>query len=209
MKLIQKHFLRGTRIFEIADDVVDIHIKSPFKEEHLTVTLAVLNPEPVIHKSRLEFTSRVNNEALISLYLAKPNAEQFNAFVARLKQRLQEEYHAFAGLKAESDARLEGNVFDEPPEVDTRNTGVTPKKNKPVNVEALETSIQMLSEYVDSAEISALVDALESLREDPENRQKLLHVVREFNALGLIQGAVLTYAPYIGVLLSDDTPWGI
>ena len=72
-KLVQKHLIKGTQEFEIVGDTVNIHIKSPFrKEETLTVMLAVLNVEPVISQSRLEFVSRVNNEALISLYLAKP-----------------------------------------------------------------------------------------------------------------------------------------
>lgn len=203
MKLVQKQLFKGTRVFEIVDDMINIQIKSGFKEERLTVMLAVLNPEPVISKSRLEFTSRVNNEVLVSLYLARPNAERFNAFVARLKQRAQEEYHAFAGLKAQVAPTLEGNVYEEPPEFET-DTGIRRKRTRPVNVEALESSIQMLSEYVDSAGIGALMDALEALREEPEDRQKLLHLAREFDALGPNQGAVLTYAPYIGVLLSDD-----
>lgn len=204
MKLVQKQLFKGTRVFEIVDDMINIQIKSAFKEERLTVMLAVLNPEPVISKSRLEFTSRVNNEVLVSLYLARPNTERFNAFVALLKQRAQEEYHAFAGLKAQVAPTLEGNVYEEPPDFDAPDTGISRTKTRPVNVEALETSIQMLSEYVDSAGIGALMDALEALRADPEDRQKLLHLAGEFDALGPNQGAVLTYAPYIGVLLSDD-----
>ena len=36
MKLIQKDLLKGTREFEIVDDVVNVRIKKPFKEEKLT-----------------------------------------------------------------------------------------------------------------------------------------------------------------------------
>lgn len=202
-KLIQKHLVKGTQEFEIVDDTVNIHIKSPFKkDESLTVMLAVLNPEPVISKSLLEFTSRVNNEALISLYLAKPNAKEFNAFVNLLKQKAQEEYNAFAGLKVTASATLEGNVYDEPPEFEAPQEPAEIKR-KPVRVEAIEESINMLSEYVGGIEIAPLVSALKALRSEPENLEHLSKLANEFDALGPGQGAVLTYAPYIGILLTN------
>ena len=57
------------------------------KEETLSVTLAVLNPEPVITRSHLEFVSRVNGEALLSLALSRPNVTEFNNFVSTLKDK--------------------------------------------------------------------------------------------------------------------------
>ena len=204
-KLIQKQLFKGTQEFEIVDDAVNIHIKSPFKQdETLTVMLAVLNPEPIISKSRLEFTSRVNNEALVSLYLAKPNAEEFNAFVNILKQKAQEEYNEFAGLTA-ADTKLEGNVYDEPPDFEDTDkpAGIV---RKPVRVEAVEESINMLSEYIGGAEIDPLLSALKVLQSEPENIEHLSRLAREFDALGPGQGAVLTYAPYIGVIMSDGAP---
>ena len=204
-KLIQKQLFKGTQEFEIVDDAVNIHIKSPFKnDETLTVMLAVLNPEPIISKSRLEFTSRVNNEALVSLLLAKPNAEEFNAFVNLLKQKAQDEYNAFAGLTA-ADTKLEGNVYDEPPDFET--TDKPPgNARKPVRVEAVEESINMLSEYIGGAEIDPLLSALKALQSEPENIEHLSRLAREFDTLGPAQGAVLTYAPYIGILMSDGAP---
>ena len=204
-KLIQKQLFKGTQEFEIVDDAVNIHIKSPFKQdETLTVMLAVLNPEPIISKSRLEFTSRVNNEALVSLLLAKPNAEEFNAFVNLLKQKAQEEYNEFAGLTA-ADTKLEGNIYDEPPDFEDTDkpAGIV---RKPVRVEAVEESINMLSEYIGGAEIDPLLSALKALQSEPENIEHLSRLAREFDALGPGQGAVLTYAPYIGILLSDGAP---
>ena len=204
-KLIQKQLFKGTQEFQIVDDAVNIHIKSPFKQdETLTVMLAVLNPEPIISKSRLEFTSRVNNEALVSLYLAKPNAEEFNAFVNLLKQKAQEEYNEFAGLTA-ADTKLEGNVYDEPPDFEATDkpAGIV---RKPVRVEAVEESINMLSEYIGGAEIDPLLSALKALQSEPENIEHLSRLAREFDALGPVQGAVLTYAPYIGILMSDGAP---
>ena len=204
-KLIQKQLFKGTQEFEIVDDAINIHIKSPFKtDETLTVMLAVLNPEPIISRSRLEFTSRVNNEPLVSLQLAKPNAEEFNAFVSLLKQKAQAEYNEFAGLTA-ADTKLEGNVYDEPPDFEATDkpAGIA---RKPVRVEAVEESINMLSEYVGGAEIDPLLSALKALQSEPENIEHLARLAREFDALGPGQGAVLTYAPYIGILMTNGAP---
>jgi hypothetical protein len=199
-KLVQKHPFKGTRIFEIIDDTVNVQIKLPFqKEESLTVMLTVLNQEPVISKSRLEFTSRVNNEALVSLYLAKPNAEEFNAFVTLLKQKIQDEFSAFAGLKS----GLKGNVYEEPPAFDEPDTTMT-AKNKDITAEGIEDAINMLSMHIGTEEIGPFLSALEALKTNPQNEEHLSAVLNEFHALESTQGAVLTYAPYIITLLSDD-----
>jgi hypothetical protein len=49
--------------------------------------------------------------------------------------------------------------------------------------------------------------ALRALRTEPENESFFAQLVKAFDDLGPRQGAVLTYAPYIGILLSDD-PFG-
>ncbi|OOZ76175.1 hypothetical protein BOW50_10320 [Solemya velum gill symbiont] len=203
-KLVQKHPLKGTQTIEIIDDTVNVQIKLPFKkEESLTVMLTVLNQEPVISKSRLEFTSRVNNEALLSLFLAKPNAKEFNAFVALLKQKIQEEFSAFAGLKTGTSSGLEGNVFEEPPTFDEPDTART-AKNKEITAEGVEEAINMLREHLGGEEIGPFLTALESLKSNPQSDESLSQVLNEFHALGSTQGAILTYAPYIATLLSDD-----
>ncbi len=205
-KLVQKHLFKGTQEFEIVDDTVNVRIKPPFnQEETLTVMLTVLNPEPVIRKSALEFTSRVNNEPLLSLFLAKPNPEEFNAFVNLLKQKAQDEFNAFAGLKSGTPSGLDGNVYDEPPEFDTPDGTRTTKKKRPIKAERIEDAIRMLSEHVGKEKIGPFLAALEALQADPMNESHLSRMIDEFEALGPNQGAVLTYAPYIGVLLSDDT----
>lgn len=99
-KLIQKHILYGRREFEIRDDVVKIKINSLLDEnKDFEVELAMINPEPVISKSRLGFHSRVKCRPLISLYLNKPNKKEFDAFVDALKERAKNEFNAFAGIK--------------------------------------------------------------------------------------------------------------
>ena len=204
-KLIQKKFLKGTREFEIVDDQVKIRIKSGPKEENLSVMLAVLEPEPVITRSHLEFVSRVNGEPLVSLLLSRPNVSEFNAFVSTLKQRAQAEYSAFSGISVQADHTL-GNSDEEPPEFDE----VSPadiSKSKIINVDGVENSIQMLKTYVDNEEVQPLISALESLQQAPQDHSKLVAVATIFDELGSSQGAVLTYAPYIGLMLSDD-PFG-
>jgi hypothetical protein len=203
-KLVQKHLLKGTREFEVVGDTVVVRSKAPMqKEESLTVMLTVLNTEPVIRKSLLEFTSRVNSEPLLSLYLAKPNPEEFNAFVNLLKQKIQDEFNAFAGLKSAAGSATDTNGLDEPPEFDTPNMERT-AKSKEISPEAVAEAIRMLSEYVGEERIGSFLAVLEAMQAEPQNTHHLRRMITEFEALGPNQGAVLSYAPYIGALLSDD-----
>lgn len=99
-KLIQKHILYGKREFELRDDIVKIKVNSLLDEnKDFEVELAMINPEPIISKSRLEFHSRVKCRPLISLYLNKPNKKEFNEFVDAIKTKAKNEFNAFAGLK--------------------------------------------------------------------------------------------------------------
>ena len=203
-KLVQKHLLKGTREFEIVDDTVVVRSKAPMQnEESLTVMLTVLNTEPVISRSLLEFTSRVNNEPLLSLYLAKPNPEEFNAFVNLLKQKIQEEFKAFAGLRSGSLEAVQRNVDEEPPEFDTPDAQRT-ASGKKIMPERVDEAIRMLSLYLDTDNIKPFMSALEALKADPDDASNLVRMIDEFEALGPNQGAVLSYAPYIGAILSDD-----
>ena len=99
-KLTQKHILHGTQEFELGDQFIKVKINSLLKgKKELDIELAMLNPEPVISESRLHFHSRGKCSPLISLFLNKPNAEEFNAFVDAVKAKAKTEYAAFAGLK--------------------------------------------------------------------------------------------------------------
>ena len=208
MKLVQKQFLKASREFEIADDLVHFRIKSPFKEEKLTVDLSILNPEPVVNEPFLEFHSRVKCGPLLSLLIDKPNSREFNAFVDELKQRARQEYNAFAGLKAGSlPEGLAANVYEEPPDFDAPGNNRSDKNVKPVSVEKVEETIQMPERHLDAEEIKPLLAALQGLKAEPENESYFGQLIKAFDDLGPRQGAVLTYAPYVGILLSDD-PFG-
>ncbi len=204
-KLTQKHLFKGTQEFEIVDNTINVRIRKPFKEERLSVVLSILNPEPVINNSYLEFHSRVQCGPLISLYLNKPNVEEFNAFVGTLKQRALEEYNAFTGINSSAQpAGLAANLYDEPPEFEDAKRVPITNVRRDVDVERLDVAIRMLERYLDSEDAKPLISALGALKEDPQNESHLLGVVDAFNALGSTQGAVLTYAPYLSILLADD-----
>ena len=203
-KLTQQHLFKGTQEFEIAGDQVKVRIRARFKEQQtLSVMLAVLDPEPVITKSHLQFVSRVNAEPLLSLALSKPNVTEFNTFVNTLRQKAQAEYSAFSGINIAPQPAPADNLHAEPPEFGERSTADI-IKGKTVNIEGLERAINMLQTYLNQADIQTLLNALASLRQAPQDHARLVNVARAFNALGPHQGAVLTYAPYIAVMLSDD-----
>jgi hypothetical protein len=165
----------------------------------------MLNPEPVLNEPFLEFHSRVKSGPSLSLLLDKPNSQEFNAFVDELKQRARQEYNAFAGLKAGSlPEGMAANFFEEPPDFDEPGQNRIAKTAKPVSVENIDITIQMLERYLDAEEIRSLLTALEALKAEPENESRFRQLATAFDDLGAQQGAVLTYAPYINILLSDD-----
>lgn len=204
-RLVQKQLLKGSQTFEIIEEAVEVRIKPPLKEaESLSVVLRAINPEPVIDSTHLHFNSRVNGEPLLSLWLAKPNAEVFNAFVSTLKQRAQAEYEEFTGLGATKRAAgLAGNVYEEPPEFDGDEV-VSAAKSGMVDPDKLGSSIEMLKQYLEDDSLQPLLSALAALQAEPQSARRFGQVADEFNALGIQQGAVLTYAPYLSVMLYDD-----
>lgn len=208
-KLIQKHLLKGTREFEIVGEQVNMRIKAPLQqEETLSVMLTVLNPEPVITQSELSFVSRVNGEPLISMFLGKPNAKEFNEFVGLVKERAQEEFSAFSGtISVTKGGGPGGNVSDEPPEFEVPDDQAFKTVKRKVRVAEVASAIAMLETHLDADQIKPLLDALRVLQDDSDNQANLVAVATAFHGMGFNQGAILTYAPYIGVMLSDD-PFG-
>jgi hypothetical protein len=73
-----------------------------------------------------------------------------------------------------------------------------------IDVESIETAIIMLKRYVGEDDIAPLIDVLESIIAAPRNEALLDQLSDVFDGLGLLQGAVLTYAPYLSTLLSDN-----
>ena len=71
------------------------------------------------------------------------------------------------------------------------------KKSPTINAELVGVDITMLKTWLDEGDIKPLLSALEGLKEKPESEAALQKVVNAFNELGIMQGAVLTYATYI------------
>ena len=75
---------------------------------------------------------------------------------------------------------------------------------KKADAAEIETSIQMLNKYVDDACIKPVILALEELKKDPDNGSLIDQLVDTLNTIGVMKGAVLTYAPYVAILISYD-----
>jgi hypothetical protein len=73
-----------------------------------------------------------------------------------------------------------------------------------VDLYRIETSITMLKQYLAEEDIAPLIEVLESIAAEPRNEALLGQLSDVFDALGLLQGAVLTYAPYISIVLAGD-----
>ena len=81
------------------------------------------------------------------------------------------------------------------------------KKLQSIEVADIDIAVQMLNQYMDADAINPLVSALETLKTEPQNEAYQENVVTAFNDLGILQGAALTYAPYLNIFVSDD-PFG-
>jgi hypothetical protein len=75
---------------------------------------------------------------------------------------------------------------------------------RPVDPSSIEESIAMLEHYLDPAEIAPLIDVLRELAGSPQDAAVMGRLAEVFDGLGILQGAVLTYAPTVAGLLSDD-----
>jgi hypothetical protein len=68
----------------------------------------------------------------------------------------------------------------------------------------IEEAISMLQLYIGSEELAPLFAVLRELPENPGDEALLARLSEAVDNLGVMQGAVLTYAPVVAGLLSDD-----
>lgn len=81
------------------------------------------------------------------------------------------------------------------------------KKLQSIKVDDIDIALNMLNTHMGSEGIAPLLSALETLKTEPQNQAHQQQVMDAFNELGILQGAVLTYAPYLNIFVSDD-PFG-
>ena len=68
----------------------------------------------------------------------------------------------------------------------------------------IDDAIQSLNKYVRENSIRPLISVLEALRNDPDNKSLLTQVSNALKDIGVMKGAVLTYAPYVWLMLCED-----
>lgn len=71
------------------------------------------------------------------------------------------------------------------------------------DITEIDSSIQLLNEYINDTSIKPVISVLEALKKDPDNESLIVKLADTLNTNGVMQGAVLTYAPYISVLISN------
>ena len=74
-----------------------------------------------------------------------------------------------------------------------------------IDVERIEESIQMLKTYVNDPSIAPVYVLLDALKNDPQDGTLVDQLAETLNSIGIVQGAVLTYAPYVAILVSGAT----
>lgn len=78
------------------------------------------------------------------------------------------------------------------------------KPIKTVNVSRIDESRSMLRQYLDDETLGPLLNVLDEMIKAPSDQRLQEQLATTFDDLGMIQGAVLTYAPYIAILLAED-----
>jgi len=75
-------------------------------------------------------------------------------------------------------------------------------KNK--DIVGIDSSISLIKKYIVDVNTDDLISVLEALKADAKNEELLLSLRSALDDLGPYQGAVLNYAPYVIILLSND-----
>lgn len=69
---------------------------------------------------------------------------------------------------------------------------------------SIQESLAMLERFLPPEDILPVTTVLRELSERPDDDALLARLAEAVDSLGILQGAVLTYAPVIAGLLSDD-----
>jgi len=79
----------------------------------------------------------------------------------------------------------------------------TPQRR--IDTAAIASSIEQLQERCGKDDVAPLVAVLEAMKLSPQDSALMDQLSEAFDGLGIMQGAVLTYAPYLAIILSDSS----
>jgi hypothetical protein len=79
----------------------------------------------------------------------------------------------------------------------------TPQRK--IDVAGIVSSIDQLKEHIGNDDVAPLLAVLEKIKRNPQDSAFMDQLPEAFNGLGIMQGAVLTYAPYLAVILSASS----
>ena len=78
----------------------------------------------------------------------------------------------------------------------------TPQRR--IDAAAIASSIEQLQERFGKDDVAPLVAVLEAMKRNPQDSVLMDQLSEAFHGLDIMQGAVLTYAPYLAIILSDS-----
>ena len=73
-----------------------------------------------------------------------------------------------------------------------------------IDAAGIAFSIEQLQERFGKDDVAPLVAVLEAMKRNPQDSALMDQLSEALDGLGIMQGAVLTYAPYLAVILSDS-----
>lgn len=73
-----------------------------------------------------------------------------------------------------------------------------------VDTKKVAISIELIKKYVKGFDVSLVIQVLEELLKTPQDPSLRIKLSDSLQPLGVGQGTVLSYAPYISVLISEN-----
>ena len=86
---------------------------------------------------------------------------------------------------------------------DIRATSQMSNLHRRINASRIAESIELLKQHLNEDDIASLISVLQAIVKSPQDSQLVAQLYEVFDGLDITQGAVLTYAPYLAVVLAD------
>ncbi len=73
-----------------------------------------------------------------------------------------------------------------------------------VEPEHFDNAVRLLKQHVRDFDIEPLITTLIAIKDNPGDATLIDELKENFDSLGIGQGAVLTYAPFVSVLIAEN-----